>query len=96
MYTSHFGLTHYPFGKSLKPDELFDSKATREATLRLKHLVELRGIGLITGEPGSGKTTACRKLISGLHDGLYRVFYVPLSSRPSITFSFREISSSSF
>lgn len=80
MYTNHFGLTHYPFDKSLKPDELFDSKAIREATARLGHLVELRGIGLLTGEPGSGKTTACRKLIDGLHDGLYRVFYVPLST----------------
>ena len=80
MYTTHFGLTHYPFHKTHKPDELFDSKATREATLRLQHLVELRGIGLLTGEPGSGKTTACRKLIDGLHDGLYRVIYVPLST----------------
>ena len=80
MYTDHFGLTHYPFDKNLAPDELFDSKAMREASLRLGHLVELRGIGLITGEPGSGKTASCRKLINGLHDGLYRVFYVPLST----------------
>lgn len=80
MYTDYFGLTHYPFDKNLKADELFDSKATREAAARLGHLVELRGIGLLTGEPGSGKTTACRKLIDGLHDGLYRVFYVPLST----------------
>jgi type II secretory pathway predicted ATPase ExeA len=80
MYIQHFGLTRYPFGKSLKPDELFDAHSTREAAARLQHLIELRGIGLLTGEPGSGKTTACRKLIDGLHDGLYRVFYVPLST----------------
>jgi type II secretory pathway predicted ATPase ExeA len=80
MYTQHFGLTRYPFDKSLNPDELFDAKSTREATARLNHLIELRGIGLLTGEPGSGKTTACRKLIDGLHDGLYRIFYVPLST----------------
>jgi type II secretory pathway predicted ATPase ExeA len=80
MYKEHFGLTHYPFGKSPEPDELFESKAMQQAAARLRHLVELRGIGLITGEPGSGKTTACRKLIDGLHDGLFRVFYVPLST----------------
>ena len=80
MYKSHFGLTHFPFSKNLKPDELFESKATAEAVARLNHLVELRGIGMLTGEPGCGKTTACRKLIDGLHEGLYRVFYVPLST----------------
>ena len=80
MYREHFGLMHYPFGKTLEPDELYDSKAMRQAAARLQHLVELRGIGLITGEPGRGKTTACRKLIDALHEGLFRVFYVPLST----------------
>jgi KaiC/GvpD/RAD55 family RecA-like ATPase len=48
--------------------------------VRLKHLLELRGIGLVTGEAGSGKTTVCRQLASTLHPGLYRVFYVTLST----------------
>ncbi len=47
---------------------------------RLKHLLELRAIGLVTGEAGSGKTTVCRKVAAALHPGLYRVFYVPLST----------------
>lgn len=80
MYLTHFGLTHYPFERSLQPDELFASSAAREAAARLQHLVELRGIGLITGEVGSGKTTVCRQLASALHPGLYKLFYVPLST----------------
>lgn len=80
MYLTHFGLTHYPFERSLQPDELFASSAAREAKARLQHLVELRGIGLITGEVGSGKTTVCRQLASVLHPGLHRLFYVPLST----------------
>lgn len=80
MYLTHFGLTHYPFERSLQPDELFAGSAAREAQVRLAHLVELRGIGLITGEVGSGKTTVCRQLASGLHPGLHRLFYVPLST----------------
>ncbi|MEL6339767.1 MAG: hypothetical protein AAFQ65_07655 [Myxococcota bacterium] len=63
MYREHFGLTHYPFDKTLQLDELYDSKAMRQAAARLNHLVELRGIGLITREPDSVRTTACRKLI---------------------------------
>ena len=80
MYLTHFGLTHYPFERALQPDELFASSAAREAQARLNHLVELRGIGLITGEVGSGKTTVCRQLRAALHPGLYRLFYVPLST----------------
>ena len=63
-----------------EPDELFASVASREAQARLAHLVELRGIGLITGEVGSGKTTVCRQLAASLHPGLHRLFYVPLST----------------
>ena len=80
MYRTHFGFTHYPFERALQPDELFASTAAHEAQARLLHLVELRGIGLITGEVGSGKTTVCRQLAASLHPGLYRLFYVPLST----------------
>ena len=80
MYLTHFGLTHYPFERELQPDELFAGAALHEAKARLNHLIELRGIGLITGEAGSGKTTACRQLAASLHAGLYRLFYVTLST----------------
>jgi type II secretory pathway predicted ATPase ExeA len=80
MYLTHFGLTHFPFERAPQPDELFATAALREAQVRLAHLVELRGIGLITGESGSGKTTACRQLAACLHPGLFRVFYVHLST----------------
>ncbi len=80
MYRKHFGLTRHPFSKELEPDELFGSSAARELEVRLGHWLEMRGIGLVTGESGSGKTTACRKVVSGLHTGLYRVVYVSLST----------------
>jgi type II secretory pathway predicted ATPase ExeA len=80
MYRKHFALTDFPFDLKLTPDELFTSATLAEAEARLKHLLELRAIGLVTGEAGSGKTTVCRKIAAGLHPGLYRVFYVPLST----------------
>jgi len=80
MYRKHFALTAFPFDLALAPEELFASASLTEAELRLKHLLELRAIGLVTGEAGSGKTTVCRKVAAGLHPGLYRVFYVPLST----------------
>jgi general secretion pathway protein A len=80
MYRKHFAFTQFPFELALEPEDLFVSTALTEAEARLKHLLELRAIGLITGEVGSGKTTVCRKLTAALHAGLYRVFYVPLST----------------
>ena len=80
MYRQHFALTDFPFDLQLAPEELFASATLAEAEARLKHLLELRAIGLVTGEAGSGKTTVCRKIAAGRHPGLYRVFYVPLST----------------
>ena len=80
MYLQHFALTRYPFQTMDHPDELFKSKAGSETETRLLHLLELRGIGLLTGEVGCGKTTACRQVTAGLHPGLYRVYYVSLTT----------------
>ena len=80
MYLKHFAMTHYPFDHTLDAASLFACNGQTEAEVRLKHLLELRGIGLLTGEPGSGKTTLCRRLADGLHPGLYRLVYVPLTT----------------
>jgi type II secretory pathway predicted ATPase ExeA len=80
MYRTHFGLTCHPFSKDLSPEELFISDATKELEARLLHLIDLGGIGLFTGPAGCGKTTACRKVVSLLHTGSYRAFYISNSS----------------
>ena len=78
--------TRLPFENDLAADELFESAAHREAEARLRHLVELRGIGpdaqrrRSPGEVGSGKTTVCRHVAAGLHPGLHRVYYVSLTT----------------
>ena len=76
----HFALTRLPFETPAHTDELFDSNSRREAETRLNHLIELRGIGLLTGEVGSGKTTVCRHVTTVLHPGLYRLCYVSLTT----------------
>lgn len=80
MYRKHFGLTRHPFDKDIGAEELFESTASVELMARLKHLLDMRGIGLITGESGSGKTTSCRRTVASLHAGLYRVLYVSLTT----------------
>jgi type II secretory pathway predicted ATPase ExeA len=80
MYLKHFALLGYPFGGDVPPDEMYASAATDELKIRLGHLIEMSGIGLVTGDCGSGKSTACRAMTARLHTGLYKVFYVPLST----------------
>ncbi|MDE0104025.1 MAG: ATP-binding protein, partial [Bryobacterales bacterium] len=80
MYQEHFALTRFPFQPPEHPDELFDSRAVRETCTRLKHLLQLRGIGLLTGEPGCGKTSATRMATSQLPPGQFRCFYVSLTT----------------
>ena len=80
MDLRHFALTRLPFETPTHTDERFESSARREAQARLHHLIELKGIGLMTGEVGSGKTTVCRHVTAALHPGLYRVGYVCLTT----------------
>ena len=80
MSLRHFALTPMPFETPAHTDERFESNARREAEARLHHLIALKGIGLITGEVGSGKTTVCRHIASALHPGLHRVGYVSLTT----------------
>jgi type II secretory pathway predicted ATPase ExeA len=80
MYRKVYGLTRHPFEKDIDPDKLFASQAADELEARLRYLLQLRGIGLVTGEVGSGKTSICRKVATSLNTGLYKIFYVPLTT----------------
>ena len=80
MYRHHFGLNRHPFSNEVEPEDLFPAAAAKELEVRLNHLLEMRGIGLLTGDSGSGKTCGVRRVLAGLHASLYRVVYVCLST----------------
>lgn len=76
MYTHVFGLTRPPFQRGLESQELFRAPMLDELHSRLRYLVESRALGLLTGEPGSGKSTALRRLRDELHPEQVRSLYV--------------------
>jgi hypothetical protein len=80
MYRKHFGLSQHPFSNEVEPEDLFPAAAAKELEIRLAHLLEMRGIGLVTGDAGSGKTCGARRVLAQLHSSLYRVVYVCLST----------------
>ncbi len=76
MYTTAFGFARPPFTKTIPSEKLFREPQLEELHSRLTYLVENRAIGLITGEPGSGKSTALRRLRDDLHPDQVRLLYL--------------------
>ena len=57
---SYFGFTTMPFGRALAPGMLFSSGDHAQAAARIGYGIATRGITVITGEVGVGKTVAAR------------------------------------
>ena len=78
-YTARYGLEFNPFIKNAK-DILLETTESSEARTRLDYLKDTRGFGVLTGEPGRGKTTAARTWAGSLNPSLFKVSYSSLSS----------------
>ena len=75
MYLQHFGLRHPPLGK--ESTELWDDGAMAQFSERFTWLLQAPGIGLITGEPGVGKTAALRQITRNINPHRHQVLYQP-------------------
>lgn len=74
MVLQHFGLTHFPLGKT--PTLLWDDGPHARFAERFAWLLESPGVGLLTGDPGVGKTTLLRQLAAGLNPHRHQVVYL--------------------
>lgn len=67
MYLEFYDLNTSPFNVTSNPDFFFESRSHQEALSSLLFgIQERKGIILITGEVGTGKTTLCRALFNKL------------------------------
>lgn len=80
MFKQFFGLTFNPFDKEIEVDKLYKSEDITELEGRLKYMLDNRGMGLIVGEPGMGKSTCLRKFAENANKSLYKVCYLPLTT----------------
>lgn len=76
MYAPFFGFSRLPFDRDLLAEQLFRTPALDELHSRLGYLVATRSMGLLTGEPGCGKSTALRRLRDSLHPEKVRTIYL--------------------
>ncbi len=80
MWESYFGFKKTPFSDSPDAKQLFPCEAWNQVRTRLEFLANHHGAGLLTGEVGSGKSTAARAFTATLNANLYKILYVHFSS----------------
>lgn len=74
---SFFGFTTMPFGRNLAPGKLFRSDDHAQAVARISYGITSRGITVVTGEVGVGKTVAARAAIDRAEPARYHLIYIP-------------------
>ena len=80
MYRAFYGLAVQPFSKETPVTRLFHHSGLKELESRLEYMKRYRGIMLITGDPGTGKTTAIRSFINTLSSDAFLPVYMPLAT----------------
>lgn len=80
MIREHFGLNRVPFQKDVDLGDLHRSEGFDELLARLHYTVQNRCLALVTGEVGSGKSTALRAFSDQLDRTTYHFVYIADSS----------------
>lgn len=76
MFEQYFNLTRTPFCRDISEQELYSTQNIEELCERLEYSARNRLFAVVTGDVGTGKTTALRKLVGSLDSNRYRVMYI--------------------
>jgi type II secretory pathway predicted ATPase ExeA len=79
-YRHFFALQCEPFSANIKRKDIMVTTALSSVQDRIHYAVRLGAVALVTGEIGSGKSTALRYVIGGFHPSEYRIIYVTATS----------------
>jgi type II secretory pathway predicted ATPase ExeA len=74
MYQAHFGLKRRPFATTPDGDYYYPATSHERALASLQAALDLESIALLTGEPGTGKTLLCHRLLERLGPDVNNVF----------------------
>lgn len=80
MFTAYYGIDFNPFTNEIETKYNFTSNDFIQSAARLDILRQHRGIGIITGEPGCGKSFCLRCFAGSLSKSLYKVIYIPITT----------------
>jgi type II secretory pathway predicted ATPase ExeA len=80
MSITAYGFFHTPFTQQLSPKDIFPASQISQLHLRLNYYLDHKGIGLLLGDVGSGKTTAVRSWLASLCPNNHKALYLPALS----------------
>jgi general secretion pathway protein A len=79
-YRQFFALQDEPFSADIKRKDIMATPALSAVQDRVHYAIRLGAVALITGEIGSGKSTALRYVIGDFHPSEYRILYITATS----------------
>jgi type II secretory pathway predicted ATPase ExeA len=75
-YRTFFGFQKEPFAQDIRVEDLYPLPGLQAAIERFTYALKLGAISIVTGDVGSGKSTALRYASSKLHPSQYKVISV--------------------
>ena len=92
-YLQFYQLQQEPFSNAPVTSFYFDSKQHAEAVVRLRHVIDnMKGLALLIGNIGAGKTTLARRLLDNLpEDQFEAALLVIIHSGVSATWLLKRI-----
>jgi len=85
-YPVFFGFRKEPFGGDVPLKDILKTPELISVNDRFEYVVRLGAVGLVTGDVGSGKSTALRYAVENLHPSEYRPLYITASSGSILEF----------
>lgn len=79
-FMMYFSMKRMPFTNSIGTDFLFKNELHASIRNKLMLTVQSNSFALLTGEPGTGKSTILRNLVATLSPEQYLVLYVSISN----------------
>lgn len=78
-YTKRFEFIYNPFLKDTN-EHFVETQNYKELLMNLNYVIKTKGIGVVVGDPGTGKTSATKKIIESLPRNLYKPIYTTMST----------------
>lgn len=85
-YRSFFGMAREAFPTDISVKDIMETQDIKAIKERFDYTVRLGAIATITGEVGSGKSTALRYVISKLHPSEYKTLWITACSGSILEF----------